>query len=288
MKNILTLLFMAISSVAMSQVPNTNVYLFDYLPTSDGSAILAKPRMITADNINGYNNQPKWFNANELYITQQNSEDQLTDLVKYDLRNEKKSNFTKTSLAEYSPTLTPDGKNVTCIRVEADGNQVLWQYPLDRSHAGKRVLNHVKDIGYHHWISDTGLVLFIVDNPMKMILANTDDEDTYLITTKIGRCFGKMSNGEIVYVYKYTDSIWHLKAFIPSTGKSRFIAETIEGSEDFSILEDDSILMGGGSKIYRLASPYRSWIQLADLQTYDIEKITRLAYHQGKLAIVSH
>jgi len=288
MKNLTTLLLLTVATIVSAQVPNTNIFLFEYRNTEDGKALLTDPRIITSDNVDGYNNQPKWFNDNDLYITQQTSEQQLTDLVRYNIEDEEKSHFTKTSLAEYSPTLTPDGEHVTCIRVQADGTQVLWQYPLDRSHAGKRILPHVKDIGYHYWISDTELILFIVGSPMQMIRANTLNEKTSIITPKIGRCFGKLSNGDILYVYKYTDEIWHLKAYIPSTKRSRFVAETVAGSEDFEIIENDNLLMGSGSELYRLQAPYTTWEKIADLETYEISKITRLAYRNGQIAIVSH
>lgn len=288
MKNLLTFFLLAMATGAISQVPNTNVYLFDCLKTEHGKALLTDPRIITSDNLNGYNNQPSWFSDDEIHITQQKKNGQLTNLIRYDLDNERRSMFTKTSRAEYSPTLTPDGQHVSCIRVEADGTQVLWQYPLDRSHGGKRILTHIQDIGYHLWINETELVLFIVGSPHQMIHANTLNENTTVITSKIGRCFGKLSSGEILFVYKYTDDIWHLKAYIPSTGRSRFVAETVSGSEDFTILEDDTLVMGSGSKLYQLVSPYQSWEEIGDLQTYDIHQITRLAYRKGQMAIVSH
>ncbi len=178
-------------------------------------------------------------------------------------------------------------RKISCIRVEDDGTQVLWQYPLDRSHGGKRILPHLKDIGYHFWINETDAVLFIVDNPIKFVLASTQNTEIYDISTKIGRCFGQMDNGSILYVYKYTEDIWHLKAFDPLTKRSRFIAETPKGSEDFVLLNDGSLIMGQGSKLLRMDSPYTSWLEIADLSTYDIDAISRLSYQKGRLAIVA-
>jgi len=286
MKNLLLLILMFLSGYLSAQVPTTNIYLFDYLASNDGTIALKDPRIISANNLNGYNNQPRWFNSDELYITRQKAGSDQTDLVIYDTRNKTETLFTKTRQSEYSPTPTPDGQHLTCIRVEDDGTQVLWQYPLDRSHGGKRILNHLKDIGYHFWINEKEIVLFVVGDPVKFVLANIDNTETYDISTKIGRCFSKMDNGNVLFVYKYTEDIWHLKAFDPATKRSRFIAETPKGSEDFALIEGGSILMGQSAKLMRLDAPYTSWVEIADLSTYDLNSISRLAYKNGKLAIV--
>ena len=282
---LLPLLLLSIGNL-IAQVPITNIYLFEYLTADDGTVVLKDPRIITGNNLDGYNNQPKWFNSDELYTTRQRVGQDQTDIVIYNIQNETETLFTKTRQSEYSAIPTPDGKHLSCIRVEDDGTQVLWQYPLDRSHGGKRILSHLQDIGYHYWISETEVVLFIVGSPLKFVLANTLNTETYDISTKIGRCFGQMVNGQILFVYKYTEDIWHLKAFDPSTKRSRFIAETPKGSEDFVLIEETSILMGQGTKLLRMDAPYTSWVEIADLNSYDLGNISRMAYKRGRLAIV--
>ena len=286
MKNLLLLIFLLASCHLIAQVPTTNIYLFDYLPDDNGKVVLNKPRILSASNLDGYNNQPRWFNDEELYTTRQRAGNDQTDLVIYNIQNETETLFTKTRQSEYSATPTPDGKHLSCIRVEDDGVQVLWQYPLDRSHGGKRILNHIQDIGYHFWVNDSEVVLFIVGSPLKFVLANTSNTDTYEISTKIGRCFGQLDNGQILFVYKYTEDIWHLKSFDPSTKRSKFIAETPKGSQDFAIIEGGSIIMGQGSKLLRSDAPYTSWVEIGDVRSYDINNISRLAYHRGKLAVI--
>jgi len=149
-------------------------------------------------------------------------------------------------------------------------------------------LSHIKDIGYHFWISETELVLFIVDNPMKLVLANTTSTDVENVSTKIGRCFGQFKNDEVLFVYKYTEAIWHLQSLNPSTQRARFIAETPNGSEDFVLLDDGTILMGQGPKLLRMKAPYTDWEEISDLSTYDIQGISRMAYRNGILALVGH
>ncbi len=286
MKNLLLVLSILVSGILYGQVPTTNIYLFDYLTTEDNTVLLHDPRIITSNNLNGYNNQPHWFNNEQLYITRQLASQTQTDIVIKDLDRETETLFTKTRQSEYSPTPTPDGTHLSCIRVEDDGIQVLWQYPLDRSHAGKRILRHIQDIGYHLWINETELVLFIVGAPHKFVLASTEHTDTYEISAKIGRSFGKMMNRHVLFVYKYTDEIWHLKAYNPITKRSGFIAETPKGSEDFALLDGDTILMAKGSKLSEMKTPYTSWIEIADLTSYDIGNISRLAYQNHRLVIV--
>ena len=47
-------------------------------------------------------------------------------------------------------------------RVEEDGNQQLWSFPLDRSDNGLPVFPQLLNVGYHCWLSDTLVAFFIV------------------------------------------------------------------------------------------------------------------------------
>ena len=81
---------------------------------------------------------------------------------------------TNTPESEYSPTVTPDGAHISVIRVEADGTQRLWRFTLD-GRSPELVLTDVKPVGYHAWVDDHTLALFVLGSPATLQLADTRD-----------------------------------------------------------------------------------------------------------------
>src|SRR5437763_340665 len=88
-----------------------------------------QPKKIT--DFAGYNNQPFFMpdGQNILYTSIRNKQ---ADIYRYDIRTEATTQVTNTPESEYSPTLMPDRKDISVVRVEADGKtQRLWKFPLD-------------------------------------------------------------------------------------------------------------------------------------------------------------
>src|ERR1041384_5315433 len=103
----------------------------------------SEPKKIT--DYAGYNNQPFFLPDGHriLYTSIRNGQ---ADVYQYDLKNGQTTQVTNTPESEYSPTLMPDGKNISVVRVEKDGTQRLWKFPL----AGgppSLLLSHVKPVG---------------------------------------------------------------------------------------------------------------------------------------------
>ncbi len=78
-------------------------------------------------------------------------EDGRSDIKSHNLDSGETSNFTETSEREYSPTVTPDGKFVSCIIQRDNGAQYLGKFPID---VGVPVIL-IDDliVGYHAWIT---------------------------------------------------------------------------------------------------------------------------------------
>jgi hypothetical protein len=301
MKRILTLYLLTLlmaQSLFAQKLPTTNVYLFDTSTQEDASFKLTNPIYLTAFNNEGYNNQPYFMNNEELYLTVQLSEDTTqTDIYSLNFKTGVKTQVTATSESEYSPTYQYNMFNniksppqFTCIRVEDDANasQRLWRFPLSRKNNGKAIFAGQNKIGYHAWINDYEAVLFIVDTPHRLIVANNRSGNTQNIGTNIGRCLQRNSGDEIHYVFKLSPDVWFIRAIDPVTRKTRSIVETVPGSEDFVLMPDGSILMAKDSKVYHWNPTISNdWIEIADLQNYSIGNITRLALRAGKLALVN-
>jgi hypothetical protein len=293
--NFLTvILLFSIVTPSVCQLPNTNVYCLDM--EKFGEQIEFKnARFLTGFNSKGYNNQPQWVNNNELYIAVQTPFDtNQTELYSLSLLSNTLAQVTATHESEYSPTLMPDRRNISCIRVDAtqQGTQRLWTYPMDRSSSGRDLLPLHQDIGYHTWISDKKLALFIVNGANNYLkIVNVDDQSSIQLSGGIGRSMSKLNDGKLVFVQKATPQTWYIKSMDLSSYSSDIIIETLPGSEDFVLLSDGTFLMGSGSKLYsyKLGNPEKQWFEIADLSKYGILNIKRLAVSResDKIAIVN-
>jgi hypothetical protein len=280
---------------SVCQLPNTNIYCLDM--EKFGEQIDFKNvRFLTGFNIYGYNNQPHWMNNNELQIAVQTPYDtSQTEIYSLSLLNNVLTQVTATRESEYSPTLMPDRRNISCIRTDATqaGTQRLWTYPLDRSNSGRDLLTLHQDIGYHCWLSDKKLALFIVGRTgtSSLKLVNLDDQSSIQLLSGIGRSMARLNDGKLAYVQKSTAQTWYIKSLDPVGYGSDVIIQTLPGSEDFTLLPDGTFIMGNGSKLYsyKLGNPEKQWKEIADLSKFGIFNIRRLTVSRelDKIAIVN-
>jgi hypothetical protein len=270
-----------------------DVLLFSLSKTADSLWRPAAPRFLTAFNLRGYNNQPNFFSNNELYLTAQvPGEGEQTDIYALDLASKGLSRVTATAAtAEYSPTLMPGGKRFSAVRVEEDGNQRLWSFPLDRSDNGRPEFPRLLNVGYHCWLRDTLVAFFIVGDegqPHTLQVAGTRGQKPLRLASNIGRCLLRTAGGQLAFVQKPTEQTWFLKTWDPKTNAQEIVVKMPIGSEDFAILPDGAFLTGRGSRLLQY-KPGRDadWREVADLGKYGTKSITRLAAsREGRLAVV--
>ena len=286
-----TTIILAICSAMVGQnLPTTNLYMFDIQKESDSLYLFKNPKFLSNFNSRGYNNQPAFMSENELYITVGIPGEGQTDIYKLDLKNNTRMQVTRTKESEYSPTLMPDANNFSSVRVELDGKQSqrLWSFPFSRSNNGKPFFPGVTNIGYHYWLDNYRVALFIVGEPAYLAVGDVRDGSIQDLTTDIGRGFQTSPAGNLAYIHKATESTWYIKEMNNQTLRSRIIAPTLAGSEDFCVLADGTILMGRGYKLYKYhPKKDTEWLEIGDFRYYGINAITRLAVNsKGKLVLV--
>jgi hypothetical protein len=286
------LFFFVVSFQAQAQndVPSTNIYLFDLEQETDTIFNFKNPKFLTDFNRDGYNNQPYFVRDNELLISSRVAGSNQNDIYLLDLEKGTKLQVTKTAESEYSPTLMADKFHFSAVRVELDdnGTQRLWRFPLSRQNNGKPVFEYLVDIGYHEWLDEQRVVLFIVSDPNYMVVADVRDGSTTQLSTNVGRAFKKLPNGNLAYVHKATESTWFIKELNKSDLRSEIIVQTPRGSEDFAVMRNGTFLAGRGTKLYKF-DPKKDddWIEIGDFRDYNITQISRLAVNSnGRLVLV--
>ena len=289
MKNfIFIVLFSAFTTVCIGQMPTTSIFSLDFELDGD-SLYLNNPAYLTSFNKSGYNNQPSFFNPYEVYFTTNMYNDTLTEVAKLNIRTKRLYRVTNTIESEFSPTLSPDPRYFSCVRIERNGrDQSLWLYPVDRSSYGRRLMEDLDNVGYHLWLSEDEVAMFLVTNPISMVIGNIETGSYRTILENIGRCLRLSQNGEILFVHKLSSQDWYLKKMDPGSGQVKILTKTLPGKEDFEVLPDGSIIMGNGGKLFRYVDRgvNEQWSQVDDLTGLGINNITRMAISEDRLLIV--
>jgi Tol biopolymer transport system component len=238
----------------------------------------------------GYDNQPSFLPDGSAVLFSSQRDGKQMDIYRYDIATRALSPVTKTPESEYSPLVTPDGKTFSVIRVEADGAQRLWRFDLNGSNP-RVVLENVRPVGYHVWVDDTHLALFVLGGqgqPNSLQYADTATGKAEVIDTGIGRSLlRRPRTGTVSYVSKPAEGRWVVKEFDPRTRAIATITETadVNSSEDCAWLPDGRLLMASGARI--LAWPGGSgWAEFAQYPSAGAGRITRMAVSPRWIAFV--
>ena len=284
------ILYSQVLGLACLSQPATEVYLFD-MAYEDYQLVLSNPRNIS-DNP-GYDNQPAFLPDGKglLYASHKDGQ---TDIVSYDLASGTKVWLTRTSGSEYSPVVMPDGQHFSAVRLELDGTQLLYKYPLG-SGQGEILVPDLK-IGYYCWIDPHKLAAFVLGEPPTLqivrpeqgkTLFNFKKEKNQILQENIGRSLQQIPNTQsgISYIQIDPNGKRIVYAMDSKSGTRTRLIAPLEGSQDLVWMPDGTILMGQGSKLYRWTRGINlDWEVIADLNVYNLSHISRLAVHpSGKM-----
>jgi len=285
MKKIFSLCFWISCTASFAQT-GSEIYLFD-VKEKRGKLTLSNPQNVT--NHVGYDNQPSFHSDQPVLFYSSFNEEGRADLKQYNYKTNITKNITTTNEREYSPTLTPDKKYVSCIIQRDNGAQDLGKYPLESG--DPIVLIDNLTVGYHVWADINHVALFVLGkdrSPNTLhYLELTTKKDT-ILADNIGRSLHKVpKESAISFVHKLSDSNWVIKKFDTNTLLSKTLASTLPGREDITWTMSGILLSSDGSKLYQLSGA--EWKEIVLKETIPAFKgITRLAISPkgDKLAVV--
>jgi len=239
----------------------------------------------------GYNNQPHFSeNGSIIYYTREipvKDTTAQTDIASFDITTSTTTMVNSTPESEYSPTPIP-GRNALSV-IQADLNQKQFLYAIDIA-TGKMelLLPDVEPVGYHAWINDQEVAMFILGDSFTLQTASLNTQGTTLIAENIGRSLRKHPvSGEILFVDKNSEP-WQIAAFNPGTQSIRIIMPLFPDGEDFTIDANGTYWTGNGSKLYQRTPANHRWELMADYSGTGIGRISRLAINlqSGQIALV--
>src|SRR5258708_39528359 len=190
----------AFSSTMRSQTPTpsptpappaTDIFMIDLATTGMGKIKVGQPVKITS--WAGYNNQPA-FMPDGKSILYTSIREKQADIYRYDISSGATTQVTNTPESEYSPTLMPDGKSISVVRVEGDGTQRLWKFPLAGG-GPSLILENIKPVGYHLWVDNDTLALFVLGKPNTCQLVDRRSGKAEIIADNPGRILRRVHEG---------------------------------------------------------------------------------------------
>ena len=282
MKKFLFIILYFLTSVAHPQSqtqtqpvapPSTDIFL---VPFEEGKIIVSGLRNITKRK--GYDNQPHFLSDSKKLFYTSIGGDEQADIFLYDIVNAASKKLTNTTESEYSPTLSPDGHFFSTVRVEKDGTQRLWKFPFSGGDP-VLVLEQVKPVGYHAWIDSDTLALFILGEPATLQIADVRSGKSSVIASNIGRSLHKIPGTKrISFVQKLTEQTGTIKEYDPESQQTRELIPLFAETEDYTWTPDGTLITSRGAKLYSWnPSIDKDWVELADLSSGGLTKITRIA-----------
>jgi len=268
MKKILFVILITSCMVTFGQTA-TEIWLFDL--NLKGTPAVSGGKNITSRA--GYDNQPHFRPGHHEIFYASFRDDGRSDLKKYNWKTGVTSDVTSTPEREYSPTVTPDKKWISCI-IQRDNNaQDLGKYPV---HGGRpEVIIDNLTVGYHAWLSDTDLILFVLGDPQTLRHYNTISKKDRILFEKPGRSIQRIPRTDLVSVVDKQDPLHWFILKIGADLKPVKVTETIHGSEDIAWTPDGRIISSDGTR-FLINNPLKTngWIPM---QGPELKGISRIA-----------
>ena len=266
--------------------PDTEIFLAPLTP----GAVPGIGRPVNVTKSPGYDNQPSFTPDGAGMLFTSNRGGTQTDIYRYAIASGVTTRVTNTMESEYSPTVTPDGKHISVIRVEADGTQRLWRFTIN-GQAPELLLPNVKPVGYHAWSDDHTLALFVLGTPSTLQLADTRRGTSAVLVRHIGRSLQRIpGGGTISFVQRVgatpageiTLSINELN---PQTHRITHLVDVVSAARDADVAwtPDGMLVMARNDVLYGWKRPSSvargaaAWTRIADLAALGLHGVSRIA-----------
>jgi dipeptidyl aminopeptidase/acylaminoacyl peptidase len=262
--------------------PSTDVFVAP-LKVSGATVTVGAPVNISSSP--GYDNQPSFTpDGAAVLFTSVRGDAKQSEIYRYELGGASLTRLTETAESEYSPTVTPDGRHFSVIRVEADGTQRLWEFTMDGK-APSLVLTEVKPVGYHAWADERTLALFVLGKPATLQVADRTTGAATTVVNDIGRSIQKIpGRGTVSFVAREvpaggTTATLSVREFDPKTRAVTPLVPVVSGATeaDLAWAPDGLLLMAHNGGLYGWRRGDKDWTRVADLAALGLTGVSRMA-----------
>jgi WD40 repeat protein len=271
------LLILFFNKAIAQDVPAFDIYLMYIGGNEEMGYLYSEPWNIS--NSAGYDNQPSFSNDGRSILFTSMRHGNQTDIYQYNLPSGPLSQLTRTEESEYSPEFLPGDEHFTVVRVEKDEAQRMWRFRKD-GRKPRLFMRDMYDVGYYSRLSDNYYALFVLPEPFTLQYVQVKNQRPLILDKEIGRSIKAIpGTDQFVYISKKDSSEWMIKQYDTGDKKFQQIAGIIPEAEDMTWGPDKNLFMAHNAIIcYFDYQKTNSWYQLADLSSWGIENIYRLAF----------
>ncbi len=283
MKKFLILCFLSNLLFAQS---GTEIYLFD-LYSSDGNLTLSNPKNIT--NRVGYDNQP-FFHLSKSLIYYTTMQDGQSDIWSYNYKTGTRTQITNTLDSEYSPTVTPDKKYLSCIvQRKSNGDQDLVKYNIGNPTKTQIIFESQKTgkIGYQAWLNKHELITFVLGEPQTLHYQDIKTGKDKIVVSNIGRSLHLIPKNKAFSFVQKNDNKWLIRSYSPSKNTIIDIAESSPNSEHYNAWVNDKVILESRNlEIFSYELVTKQWRKVTLPDGFPKKRISRMAVKGNKVAVV--
>ena len=275
------------AAAGAQQRPSSEIFLAPF-SIKNGAPVVGKPVNVTVHP--GYNNQPSFMPDSRAMLFTSDRDGGQTDIYRLDLSSRAVTRLTSTQESEYSATVMPGGKRFSVIRVEQDNTQRLWSFAMDGSDP-KLVIEALKPVGYHAWIDDEDLALFVLGSPNALVHTDTRTQKSDTLTRDIGRSLLPLPGKRGFSFVQRIDSNFVARWMEWPSKRWADIVAMPKGAQDLAWVNADMLITGTGTQLFVWKSGRApiTWTPVGDFAGAGLADISRLAISpDGKwIAIVA-
>ena len=275
-----------LTNTVLGQLPETDIWLFK-IEKKENVYIYKNPLNIT--HRVGYDNQPTFSldGKSILYVVIDSTKQ--ADIYQYNIGKKATINLTKSEVSEYSPTILPNRLGFSCVVVEKDSAQRVWQFNLDGKF--KSIAHEGTDsVGYHTWLNIDTLLYYKLTNPHSLRVLNVKTNEDHWLCDHPTRAFKKMGNSSN-FIYGIKDSTHtEFRIYNSALRESKVYTSYPTANEDFIWHPELGLIKSENADLMRYNEQTSKWELLFSFSNLGIKKITRFVFDSKtkQLAIVSN
>jgi WD40 repeat protein len=260
--------------------PDTEIFLAP-LANKEGHLEIGAPVNITGNA--GYDNQPFFTRDGGAVLFTSVRGGTQSDIYRYDIATSRVTQVTSTPESEYSPTITPDGSlSVVRVELDKDRTQRLWQFTAE-GREPRLVLESIKPVGYHAWVDDHTVALFVLGQPATLQIADAKTGTARVVASDIGRSIQPIPGRHTISFVQRDPSGDTTRLLVeelnPATGEVTLLTPAVPGGDeaDLAWTPDGTLLMARGDVLYGWRRGDGDWKAVAALDRLGLKHVSRIA-----------
>jgi hypothetical protein len=278
--------------------PGTDIYLVA-IPSGLASMKTARPSPVSV--AAGYDNQPNFSPDGSRILFAGNRDGKQIDVYVFDRGANRVTQLTKTPENENSPTYLPAGAgpngSFSVVQSEFDRNggrpqspiQRLWRF--DATGKSELILPDINPVGYHVWMDNDQLVLFVLGaqgKPSMLQIASVKTGKAEVAAENIGRSLHRIPGTRLASFVHRAGETYTVKQIDPSTKSIEPLIDAVPGSSerDMAWMPDgNTILMSAGTKVFSWTRGATGWSEVFDAASHQLGAISRISVSPGGDAV---